>query len=55
MKRNYHPFAQSTVILLIFVWVMLLLNSCSTSSHAPTKTPDNYVKGGSKNCGWAYN
>lgn len=36
--------------------VAMLFTSCSPNIHkAPTKTPDVYVRGGSRNCGWAYN
>lgn len=59
MKKNANAIAQSTIIALIFVWVMLLLNSCSTSRNAPyrdpVKSPDTYVRKPHSNCGWAYN
>lgn len=59
MKTHTQSIVQAGIMVLIGVWIMLLLNSCSTSRSSvhrdPVKTPDTYVRGGSRNCGWAYN
>lgn len=59
MKKKANAIAQSTITLLIFVWVMLLLNSCSTSrpnnyqNHLRSTHHDNWVKRDNGGCGWS--
>ena len=59
MKTHTQSIAQAGIMVLIGVWIMLLLNSCSTSRNAPyrdpVKSPDTYVRKPHSNCGWAYN
>lgn len=58
MKKNTNTIAQTTIMTLIFVWVMLLLNSCTTSRHNNYQdhlrsTPtENWVRKDNGGCGW---
>lgn len=58
MKKNANAIAQSTIIFLIFVWITLLLNACTTSRHSNyqdhlrTTPSHNWVRHDNGGCGW---
>lgn len=58
MKKS-HSIAQSVIIVSIFVWVALLLNSCTAvrtgnyQNHLKTTHHNNWVKHDNGGCGWS--
>ena len=58
-EQRFKVYDQVVGILGAIIILSILLTSCGSNRnatrHDPVRTPDNYVKGGSKNCGWAYN
>ena len=58
MKKNYHSIAQSTIIVLICLWITLLMNACTTSrrsnyqDHLRSTPTENWVRRDNGGCGW---